>query len=139
MNSFQIRKGEKVATKQIFVNLPVKNLKKSMEFFSKLGFSFNAQFTDDTAACMMVSDDIYVMLLTHPKFKTFTPREICDTAKNTEVLVCLSSASRSEVDEMVRKARAAGGTTFNEAQDYGLCMVTDFKTSTDIFGNSPSW
>src|SRR5499425_2695414 len=86
MNSFQIRKG------------PVKNLKKSMEFFSKLGFSFNAQFTDDTAACMIVSDDIYLMLLTHPKFKTFTPREICDTAKNTEVFVCLSSASRNEVD-----------------------------------------
>ena len=139
MNSFQIRKGEKSGTKQIFVNLPVKNLKKSMEFFSKLGFSFNPQFTDDTAACMIVSDDIYVMLLTHPKFKTFTPREICDTAKNTEVLVCLSSASRNEVDEMVRKARAAGGTTFNAPQDYGFMLVTDFKTSTDIFGNSPSW
>ena len=101
-----------MATKKIFVNLPVKNLGKSMDFFSKLGFSFNPQFTDDTAACMIVSEDIYVMLLTHTKFKTFTPREICDTAKNTEVLVCLSSASRSEVDEMVRKARAAGGTTF---------------------------
>ena len=114
-------------TKQIFVNLPVKNLKKSMEFFSKLGFSFNAQFTDDTAACMIVSDDIYVMLLTHPKFKTFTPRDICDTAKNTEVLVCLSSASRSEVDEMVRKARAAGGTTFNEPQDYGFMCGHGFQ------------
>jgi uncharacterized protein len=116
-----------VATKQIFVNLPVKNLKKSMEFFSKLGFSFNPQFTDDTAACMIVSDDIYVMLLTHPKFKTFTPREICDTAKNTEVLVCLSSGSRSEVDEMVRKARAAGGATFNEPQDYGFMYGHGFQ------------
>ena len=76
---------------------------------------------------MIVSDDIYVMLLTHPKFKAFTPREICDTAKNTEVLVCLSSASRSEVDEMVRKARAAGGTTFNEPQDYGFMYGHGFQ------------
>src|SRR5262249_39437775 len=98
-----------------------------MEFFSKLGFSFNPQFTDDTAACMIVSDDIYVMLLTHPKFKTFTPREICDTAKTTEVLVCLSSASRSEVDEMVRKARATGGTTSNESQGYGFMYGHGFQ------------
>src|SRR5262245_5851975 len=110
-----------------------------MEFFSKLGFSFNAQFTDDTAACMIVSDDIYVMLLTHPKFKTFTPREICDTAKNTEVLVCLSSASRSEVDEMVRKAVQREAQPSTSLRTTVLCMVTDFKTSTDIFGNSPSW
>jgi uncharacterized protein len=124
---FAKKERKKVATKKIFVNLPVKNLKKSMEFFSKLGFSFNAQFTDDTAAWMIVSDDIYVMLLTHPKFKTFTGREICDTAKNTEVLVCLWSASRTEVDEMVRKARAAGGTTFNQPQDYGFMYGHGFQ------------
>ena len=116
-----------MATRKTFVNLPVKNLKKSMEFFSKLGFSFNRQFTDDTAACMIVSEDIYVMLLTHPKFKGFTPREICDTTKNTEVLVCLSSASRNEVDETVGKARAAGGITFNEPQDYGFMYGHGFQ------------
>src|SRR5215831_7688144 len=134
MYSFQIRKREKVAIKQIFVNMPVKNLKKSMEFFSKLGFSFNAQFTDDTAACMIVSDDIYVMLLTHPKFKTFTPREICDTAKNTEVLVCLSSGSRSEVDEMFARPVRLEAQRSTSRKTTVLCMVTDFKTPTDIFG-----
>jgi uncharacterized protein len=107
-----------MATK-IFVNLPVKNLDRSVEFFTKLGFGFNAQFTDETAACMIVSDDIFVMLLTEDKFKTFTPKEICDATKTTEVLVCLSSQSREEVDEMVRKAIAAGGTTYNEPQDHG--------------------
>ena len=88
-----------MAAKKIFVNLPVKNLDKSKDFFAKLGFTFNVQFTDATAACMVVSEDIYVMLLTQSKFKTFTPGEICDTARNTEVLVCLSAESRKEVDE----------------------------------------
>ena len=108
-----------MATK-IFVNLPVKDLNRSVEFFTKLGFSFNAQFTDETATSMIVSDDIFVMLLTHEKFKTFTPKEICDATKNTEVLVCLSSQSREEVDEMVRKAVTAGGTTYNQPQDHGF-------------------
>ena len=96
---------------KIFVNLPVKNLNKSIEFFTKLGFSFNQQFTDETATCMIVTDDIFVMLLTEEKFKTFTPKEICDAKKYTEVLVCLSLESRAKVDEMVRKAVAAGGAT----------------------------
>ncbi|CAN5766063.1 hypothetical protein BH20PSE1_BH20PSE1_25660 [soil metagenome] len=77
-----------MATK-IFVNLPVKDLNKSVEFFTKLGFKFNPQFTDETATCMIVSDDIFVMLLTEAKFKTFTPKEICDATKSTEGLVCL--------------------------------------------------
>lgn len=108
-----------MATK-IFVNLPVKNLNRSVEFFTKLGFNFNTQFTDETSTCMIVSDDIFVMLLTYDKFKTFTPKEICDATKSTEVLVCLSSQTRGEVDEMVRLAVAAGGTTYNEPQDHGF-------------------
>ena len=108
-----------MATK-IFVNLPVKNLNKSIEFFTKLGFSFNQQFTDETATCMIVTDDIFVMLLTEEKFKTFTPKEICDAKKATEVLVCLSLESRAKVDETVRKAVAAGGATYNEPQDHGF-------------------
>ena len=75
---------------KIFVNLPVKDLTKSMGFFTKLGFTFNRQFTDETAACMIVGEDIFVMLLTEDKFKTFTPKQICDATKSTEVLVCLS-------------------------------------------------
>jgi uncharacterized protein len=113
--------------KKIFVNLAVKDLRKSMDFFRKLGFTFNAQFTDDTAACMIISEDIYVMLLTENKFKAFTPKEICNATKSTEVLVCLSTASRSEVNEMVRKAVAAGGTTYKEPQDHGFMYGHGFQ------------
>ena len=115
-----------MATK-IFVNLPVKDLNKSIEFFTKLGFSFNQQFTDETATCMIVTDDIFVMLLTVEKFKTFTPNEICDAKKYTEVLVCLSLESRPKVDEMVRKAVAAGGATYNEPQDHGFMYGHGFQ------------
>ena len=112
---------------QIFVNLPVKDLKKSIEFFTKLGFTFNPQFTDETATCMVVSEDIFVMLLTHAKFKTFTPREICDATKSTEVLVCLSCESRERVDEIVRQAVAAGGATYNKPQDHGFMYAHGFQ------------
>lgn len=120
-----------MATK-IFVNLPVKNLQKSIDFFTRLGFSFNPQFTDETATCMIVSDDIFVMLLTHEKFKTFTPKEICDSSTSTEVLIALSSESRENVDETVRKAVAAGGTTYNEPQDHGFMYGHGFQ---DIDGH----
>ena len=115
-----------MATK-IFVNLAVKDLNKSVEFFTRLGFSFNPQFTDETATCMIVSADIFVMLLTEAKFKTFTPKEICDTRKYTEVLVCLSSESRANVDELVRKAVAAGGTTYKEPEDHGFMYGHGFQ------------
>jgi predicted lactoylglutathione lyase len=115
-----------MATK-IFVNLPVKNLNKAIEFFTKLGFSFNQQFTDETATCMIVTDDIFVMLLTEEKFKTFTPNEICDAKKSTEVLVCLSRESRAKVDEMILKAVAAGGNTYNEPQDHGFMYAHGFQ------------
>ena len=114
-------------SKKIFVNLPVKNLKQSIDFFTKLGFNFNPQFTDETATCMIVSDDIFVMLLTHDKFKSFTPNPICDATKSTEVLVCLSSESRTAVDEMVSKAIAAGGKTYNEPQDHGFMYAHGFQ------------
>jgi len=112
---------------KIFVNLPVKDLKKSIEFFTQLDFTFNPQFTDETAACMIVSENIFVMLLTQDKFKTFPPKEICDATKSTEVLVCLSSESREKVNEMVRKAVAGGGTTYNEPQDHGFIYGHGFQ------------
>ena len=115
-----------MATK-IFVNLPVKDLKKSMEFFTKLDFTFNPQFTDETAACMIVGEDIFVMLLTQDKFKMFTPKAICDATTSTEVLVGLSSESRETVNDMVRKAVAAGGTTYNEPQDHGFMYGHGFQ------------
>jgi uncharacterized protein len=115
-----------MATK-IFVNLPVKDLNKSIEFFSKLGYTFNAQFTDETATSMIVAEDIYVMLLTEAKFKTFTPKPVCDATKSTEVLVALSCENRQQVDEMVRKAVAAGGSTYNEPQDHGFMYAHGFQ------------
>lgn len=115
-----------MATK-IFVNLPVRNLDKSVGFFTRLGFTFNPQFTDETATCMIVAENIFVMLLIEDKFKTFTPKEICDATKSTEVLLCLSSESREKVDDMVRKAVAAGGATYNEPQDHGFMYGHGFQ------------
>ncbi len=112
---------------KIFVNLPVKDLKKSVDFFTKLGFTFNPQFTDETATCMIVSGDIFVMLLTHAKFKEFTPKEICDSTKSAEVLVALSLASRGKVEDMVRTAVAAGGTTYAEPKDHGFMYQHGFQ------------
>lgn len=111
----------------IFVNLPVRDLDKSVEFFGKLGYKFNPDFTDETAACMIVSKEIFVMLLTQEKFKLFIPNEICDAKKSTEVLVCLSCESRERVDQMVRTAVDAGGSTYNEPQDHGFMYVHGFQ------------
>ncbi|MBD1874412.1 VOC family protein [Nodosilinea sp. FACHB-131] len=113
--------------RKIFVNLPIKNLDQSVDFFSQLGFKFNSEFTDETATCMIVSDDIYVMLLTNDKFKTFTPNPICDATKSTEVLVCLSCDSREEVDSLVSKAVNSGGSTYNDPQDHGFMYAHGFQ------------
>jgi uncharacterized protein len=112
---------------QIFVNLPVKDLSQSIEFFTKLGFTFNPQFTDENATCMLVDENIFVMLLVEKYFKTFTPKDICDTSKNTEVLVALSFESRAEVDAMVAKAIAAGGTIYKEPNDMGFMYQHGFQ------------
>jgi uncharacterized protein len=123
----QKSKKEKNMPSKIFVNLPVKDLDKSIEFFTRLGYSFDQQFTDETATCMVVTEDIFVMLLTEEKFKTFTPKEICDAKTFSEVLVCLSLDSRLKVDEMVRKAVAAGGATYNQPQDHGFMYGHGFE------------
>ena len=103
---------------KIFVNLPVKDLKKSMEFFSKLGYSFNKQFTDEKAACMVVSEDIYYMLLLGKFFKTFSIKEITDTSKSNESISSLFLDSRKEVDEIVDMALAAGAKITRDPQEY---------------------
>jgi predicted lactoylglutathione lyase len=115
-----------MATK-IFVNLPVKDLSKSIAFFKALGYEFNPQFTDETAACMVISEDIYTMLLTYKKFKEFTSREICDATKSIESLVCLSCENRKQVDELVGKAVAAGGRTNAEPRDFGFMYLHGFQ------------
>jgi uncharacterized protein len=114
-------------TRQIFVNLPVKDLNKSIEFFTKLGFTFNPQFTDENATCMIIGKHIFAMLLVEKFFKTFITKEICDTSKSAEVLVALSFDSRAEVDAIVAKAIAAGGTTYNEPKDHGFMYEHDFQ------------
>ncbi len=105
--------------KQIFINLPVKDLKKTMTFFEKLGFTFNMQFTDDKAACMIIGENIYAMLLLEKFFKTFTNKEIADAKKSTEVLIAIDAESKYAVDEMIRKAVEAGGSTYRNPQDDG--------------------
>jgi predicted lactoylglutathione lyase len=112
--------------RKIFVNLPVRDLARSMAFFSKLGFEFNRQFTDERAACMVVSEEAYVMLLTTPFFATFTKNQICDTARHTEGIVALSCESRAEVDAMVEKAIDGGGRHAMDAQDHGFMYGWSF-------------
>lgn len=112
---------------QIYVNLPVKDLERSKAFFGALGFSFNPQFSDQNAACMIVSSDIYVMLLTEPFFQGFTNKPIADASRSTEVLLCLSCDSRAAVDEMAAKARAAGGALPNPPKDHGFMYQHGFE------------
>ena len=112
--------------RKLFLNLPVRNLERSLAFFKKLGFSFNPQFTDDNAACMVLSDDAYVMLLTESRFKDFTRKQICDTSQAVEGLWALSCESRAEVDEIVKTALASGGSAAMDATDHGFMYVWSF-------------
>lgn len=105
---------------QIFVNIPVKDLNRSVEFFTKLGYTFNPQFTDENATCMIISDTSFVMLLVEPFFKSFTKKEITDTVNSNESIICLSASSRANVDLMVSKAVEAGATTPSAPQDHGF-------------------
>jgi uncharacterized protein len=111
---------------QVFINLPIADLPRSLAFFKALGFSHNPQFSDDTAACIVISEHIHVMVLTHPKFLQFTSKAICDTAKSIEVINCLSCESRAEVEDLVRKAAAAGGTIYDEPKDHGFMYQHSF-------------
>ncbi len=105
---------------QIFVNLPVKDLKRAVDFYTKLGYTFNPQFTDDNATCMIVGENLFVMLLVEKFFSSFTSKAIADTSKTTEVLTCVSCDSKAQVDTLVAKARAAGGKVPRQPQDHGF-------------------
>lgn len=118
--------------KQIFVNLPVKDLNKSVDFFKKAGFGFNSQFTDENAACMIVGENIYAMLLVESFFKSFIKKEIADATKHAEAIMALSVASREQVDEIVNKALAAGGKISNDPMDHGFMYSWSFQ---DIDGH----
>jgi predicted lactoylglutathione lyase len=112
---------------QIFVNLPVKDLKRSVEFFTKLGYTFNPQFTDENATSMIVGENLFVMLLVEKFFATFTSKAITDTSRSTEVLTCLSCDSKEQVDDLVAKARAAGARVPREAQDHGFMYAHGYE------------
>ncbi len=123
---------------KIFVNLPVKDLKRSMAFYEALGFSNNPQFTDDTAACMVISEHNYVMLLTHAKWKTFTSKPIADPHKTASVAIAIALDSKAEVDAMVDKAIKAGGKEPRPISDYGFMVQ---RTIEDPDGHTwePFW
>ena len=114
-------------TTQIFVNLPVRDLDRSKAFFTALGYANNPQFTDENAACIVISDTIYVMLLVEPFFQGFTRKTICDARTHTEAILCLSAESRAGVDALADKALAAGGSETLEAKDYGFMYQRSFQ------------
>lgn len=111
---------------QVIINLPVADLLKSVAFFKALGYSRDPQIVDDTAARIVVSDTISIMLLTHARFRDFTPKAICDTSKAVEVLLTLACESRGQVDGLVAKALAAGGSTYDKPEDYGFMYTHSF-------------
>ena len=111
---------------QVFLTLPVADLQKSIAFFKALGFAHNPQFSDETAACIVINDNLSVMLGTHEKFRTFTPKAVCDTSQAVEVLISLGCDTRERVDELVAKALAAGGTTYDEPEDLGFMYSHSF-------------
>ena len=113
--------------RKMFVNLPVKDLNKSIDFFTKLGFKFNPQFTDENATCMIIGEDSFVMLLVEKYFQTFTKKKIADSTKTTEVLIALSADSKQEVEDIVNNAIKAGGSLYNEPQDHGWMYQHSFQ------------
>ncbi|WGR93781.1 VOC family protein [Bradyrhizobium sp. ISRA443] len=114
--------------KMIFVNLPVSNLARSTAFYEAIGATRNPQFSDDTASCMVISETIHVMLLTHDKFRQFTPKTIADAKTTSEVLICLSADGRDAVDDTVTKAKAAGGSADpGPKQDFGFMYGRSFE------------
>lgn len=112
---------------QIFVNLPVRDLQKSIEFFGKLGYTFNPQFTDENATCMIISDNIFAMLLVEPYFRSFIEKEVADARKTAEVILALSTDNREAVDALVGKALAAGATEPRPAKDYGFMYQRSYQ------------
>ena len=114
-------------SRQLFVNLPIKNLNRSVEFFTALGFKFNPKFTNDNATCMIIGSDCYVMLLVEKFFATFTSKPIVDASKAVEVISAIGLDSRNQVDSMVDQALAAGGTAFAEPRDYGFMYQRSFQ------------
>ncbi|MFF3102416.1 VOC family protein [Viridibacillus arvi] len=114
-------------SKNIFINIPVKDLNKSFKFFQELGFDFNPQFSDESTASMIISDSIFALLMVEERFKGFTKKEITDTSASAEVIFCLSAENRDQVDELVKKALASGAKPYSEPQDHGFMYIWGFQ------------
>ncbi|WNO70620.1 MULTISPECIES: VOC family protein [unclassified Streptomyces] len=112
---------------QVYINLPVKNLETTKAFWSKLGFSFNDQFSDEQGACLVISDTIYAMLLTEARYKDFTKKAVADASTTSEVIIALSAESRERVDELTDNALASGGSPAGETQDHGFMYGRSFQ------------
>ncbi|UQZ35980.1 glyoxalase/bleomycin resistance/extradiol dioxygenase family protein [Paenibacillus sp. PK3_47] len=117
---------------QVFINFPVKDLQASVEFFTAVGFEFDPNYTDENATCMIINDKTYAMLLTREFFSTFSSKAITDTSSHTEVITAISAVSREQVDELVKKALAAGGKPYNDPSDMGFMYTWSFQ---DIDGH----
>lgn len=115
------------SSRKIFVNLAVKDLGQSVDFFTKLGFAFDPRFTDDHATCMIIGDEAFVMLLAEGRFKDFTSKLLCDATTHTEAILALSAESREQVDALVNTALAAGGTPANDPMDHGFMYGWSFQ------------
>jgi uncharacterized protein len=113
--------------RQIYVNLPVRDLNRSVQFFTKLGFEFDQRFTDESATAMIVNDDAFVMLLVEDRFKDFTKKSVSDAGSQTEVIVAVSANSRAQVNEIAETALAAGGQPSNEPMDEGNMFARSFQ------------
>jgi predicted lactoylglutathione lyase len=118
---------ENIMATKIFVNLPVQNLDRSVSFFAKLGYTFNPQFTDENATCMVIAEDIYAMLLVEKFFKTFTPKPVADARQTTEAIVALSLDSREAVDTLVKTALESGARRYTEPKDHGFMYQWGFE------------
>jgi uncharacterized protein len=123
----EVSRRESAMSRNTFINLPVKDLARTTRFFNEVGFSFNQQFTNEDATCMIISDETYAMLVVEPFFKGFTQQDITDTSTSREVIVGLSAESKQEVDERVDKALAAGGQSLGDAQDDGVMYMRGFR------------
>lgn len=127
MSNDKITPNRTTSATAIYVNLPVQDLRRAIDFFTQLGFAFNPQFTDDTATCMIIGENMCAMLLTADRFRGFAPNPVGDAHKATEVLVALSLSNRAQVDELVRRAVAAGGRTFRAPEDHGFMYGHAFQ------------
>jgi len=118
-------------SRKVFINLPVKDLAASIDFWTSLGFEFDPQFTDEHATCMLLNGDAFVMLLDESRFKDFTTKDIANATTHTEVINAVSAGSRDEVDALVHKALAAGGKPSNDPMDYGFMYGWSFQDLDD--------